>query len=189
MHKDNMNYAEIKEYDIANGPGVRVSLFVSGCTHHCKECFNPMTWDFNYGKPYTEETENSILEMLSESCYQGLTLLGGEPMEPANQRALLPLLRKVKERFPKKDIWCFTGFLMDEELLGDHRTHLKETEELLSLIDVLVDGEFMIDLKDITLLYKGSSNQRTIDVSASLASGQIVLWNPKHVTVKDNPNI
>ena len=179
-----MNYAEIKEYDIANGPGVRLTLFVSVCTHHCPECFNPETWDFNYGKPFTEDVEETLLEKLGEGCYQGLTLLGGEPMEIANQDALLPFLEKVRERWPKKDIWCFTGYLMDRDLLGRMAPVHPATQRMLELIDVLVDGEFRIEEKDITLLYKGSRNQRTINVPASLEKGEIVLWEPHGVTVR-----
>jgi anaerobic ribonucleoside-triphosphate reductase activating protein len=181
--KKSMNYAEIKEYDIANGPGIRLSLFVSGCTHHCKGCFNQVTWDFHYGTPYTQDTENFILEQLKESEYRGLTLLGGEPFEPQNQTALLPLLRRMRKERPDKDIWCFTGYLFDRDLLGKMVDTIPETRELLELIDVLVDGEFVQGLKDITLLYKGSSNQRTIDVRKSLASGKIILWDSGDVAL------
>ena len=173
-----MKYGEIKEYDIANGPGVRLSLFVSGCTHHCKGCFNPMTWDFDYGMDYTQETEDKIVELLGESCYEGITLLGGEPMEPVNQKALLPLLRRIRTTYPHKDIWCFTGYLYDRDLLGRMAGTVAETTELLSYIDVLVDGEFKEEEKDIPLLFKGSRNQRTIDVQASLKAHDVVLWNP-----------
>ena len=138
-----MNYGEIKTCDIANGEGVRVSLFVSGCTHHCKNCFNDVAWDFGYGKPFTEETEEMLLEALEPDFVDGLSLLGGEPFEPENQRALLPFLKKVRERFPKKNIWCYTGYLFDKELLGESRARWECTDEMLSLIDVLVDGEFV----------------------------------------------
>lgn len=178
-----MNYAEIKEYDIANGPGVRLSVFVSGCTHHCNGCFNPMTWDFSYGKPYTQETEDKIITLLGEECYQGLTLLGGEPMEPVNQKGLLPLLRRVRQTYPHKDVWCFTGYLFDRDLLGHMVSSVPETKELLSYIDVLVDGEFVLEKKDVTLLFKGSSNQRTINVPKSLRTGHIVSWEPGHVSM------
>lgn len=178
-----MNYAEIKQYDIANGPGVRLSLFVSGCTHHCEGCFNPMTWDFAYGKPYTQAVEDQVVTLLGEECYQGLTLLGGEPMEPVNQKGLLPLLRRVKKAYPKKDVWCFTGYLFDRDLLGTMAKTIPETRELISYIDVLVDGEFILAKKDVTLLFKGSSNQRTIDVPKSLAAGHIVQWDPGHVSM------
>jgi len=202
-----MNYAEIKEYDIANGPGVRLSLFVSGCTHRCEGCFNEITWDFNYGAPFTKDTEDEILSLLEDVSYRGLTLLGGEPMEPGNQRALLPFLRRYKEAFPDKDLWCFTGYLMDRDLLkwipadpdaiahADeqrlplHTVAIPETLELLRLIDVLVDGEYMASKKDITLLYKGSSNQRTIDVQKSLAAGRIVQWDPSGVSMSKTAHL
>lgn len=174
-----MNYAEIKKYDVANGPGVRISLFVSGCTHHCKGCFNPETWDFKFGSPYTEETEEEILAFLEEPYIAGLTLLGGEPLEREHQKALLPLLRKVRERFPKKNIWCFTGYLYDRDILGTMCGEWEETEEFLSYLDVLVDGEFEEEKKDLTLRFKGSSNQRTIMVQESRKKGRIVLWNPE----------
>jgi len=162
-----MNYGEIKNFDIANGEGVRVSLFVSGCTHHCKGCFNPETWNFEYGKPYTKETEDSIIKMLSFPYTDGLTLLGGEPFEPQNQRVLVGLLRRVREELPDKNVWCYSGYLF-EELTGESRARCEVTDEMLSLIDILVDGEFHEEQKDITLVFKGSSNQRIIDVKKSL---------------------
>ncbi len=171
-----MNYGSIKKTDIANGAGVRVSLFVSGCTHHCKGCFNPETWNFHYGKPFTKETEEELIEALSKSFINGLSLLGGEPMEPDNQRVLLPFVKKVKELFPEKDIWCYTGYDYEQDLLGESRAHCEATQELLCYIDVLVDGEFIEELKDISLQFRGSSNQRMIDVSASLSSGEVKLW-------------
>lgn len=171
-----MNYADIKQYDVANGPGVRVSLFVSGCTHHCKECFNPETWDFQYGKPFTEETAACILEYMKPEYIKGLTLLGGEPFEHSNQQGLLPLVREVRQRYPQKDIWCFTGYDFEKDILGRMVSEWEETEELLSYIDVLVDGEFMIDKKDLGLAFKGSSNQRTILVQESLKNDRICLW-------------
>lgn len=174
-----MNYADIKKYDVGNGPGVRISLFVSGCTHHCKGCFNPETWDFNYGMPYTEETEKEILDFLEAPYIAGLTLLGGEPLEQEHQRVLLPLLRKVKERFPKKNTWCFTGYLFDRDVLGTMCKEWEETEEFISYLDVLVDGEFEEEKKDLSLRFKGSSNQRTIMVKESLKAGRIVLWDPE----------
>lgn len=186
-----MNYADIKKYDIANGPGVRLSLFVSGCTHHCKNCFNPETWDFCYGTPFTEETIQGILEELGKSYYKGITLLGGEPMEPANQRGLLPLLKQMKERYPDKSVWCFTGYLFDRDILGKMLESCPETKELLSCIDVLVDGPFVEELKGSELLFKGSSNQRTILVQESLKAGEIRLWEPQeyvHVEVDENPS-
>lgn len=172
-----MNYGEIKNYDIANGEGVRVSLFVSGCTHHCKNCFNPETWSFEYGKPFTKETEDYIIECLSPDYIDGLSLLGGEPFEPQNQEALLPLLRRVKNELPNKNIWCYTGYLFDKELLSESRARCEFTDEMLSLIDVLVDGEFVQALHDISLAFRGSSNQRIIDVQESLETGEIKLHN------------
>lgn len=173
-----MNYGEIKNCDIANGEGVRVTLFVSGCTHHCKGCFNPMTWDFDFGQEFTEETEKTILDMLAPSYIMGLTLLGGEPMEPVNQRGLLPLLKKVRELYPEKTVWCYSGYLFDKELLGESRARCEVTDELLSYIDVLVDGEFVLEKKNITLQFRGSENQRIIDVKKSLAEGGVVLYTP-----------
>lgn len=172
-----MHYGEIKNYDIANGEGVRVSLFVSGCTHHCKNCFNAETWDFNYGKPFTKETENLLIEYLSHDYIDGLTVLGGEPFEPSNQSALLPFLKRVRQNLPNKTIWCYTGYLFDEELLNESRARCEYTDEMLSLIDVLVDGEFVQDLYDISLSFRGSSNQRIIDVSKSLKTGSIVNYS------------
>ena len=172
-----MNYGEIKNYDIANGEGVRVSLFVSGCTHHCKNCFNPETWSFEYGKPFTKETEDYIIECLSPDYIDGLSLLGGEPFEPQNQEVLLPFLRRVKNELPHKTIWCYTGYLFDRELLSESRARCEFTDEMLSLIDVLVDGEFVQALHDISLAFRGSSNQRIIDVQKSLETGEIKLHN------------
>ena len=172
-----MNYGEIKNYDIANGEGVRVSLFVSGCTHHCKNCFNPETWSFEYGKPFTKETEDYIIECLSPDYIDGLSLLGGEPFEPQNQEVLLPFLRKVKNELPNKNIWCYTGYLFDRELLSESRARCEFTDEMLSLIDVLVDGEFVQAMHDISLAFRGSSNQRIIDVQKSLETGEIKLHN------------
>ncbi len=172
-----MNYGEIKNCDIANGEGVRVSLFVSGCTHHCKNCFNAETWDFNYGKPFTKEAEDLIIEYLSQDYIDGLSLLGGEPFEPDNQRALLPFLRRVRETLPKKTVWCYTGYLFDDELLSESRARCECSDEMLSLIVVLVDGEFKQDLYDISLEFRGSSNQRIIDVKQSLEEGTIVFHN------------
>ena len=174
-----MYYGEIKKCDIANGEGVRVSLLVSGCTHHCPGCFNQETWNFSYGKEYTEETEEEILEALSPDYISGLSLLGGEPFEPQNQEVLVRLLRKVKERYPRKDVWCYTGWLFDRELLGESRARCGYTDEMLSMIDILVDGRFVERLKDITLVFRGSSNQRVIDVKKSLESGSVVLWEQR----------
>lgn len=174
-----MNYGEIKKCDIANGEGVRVSLFVSGCTHHCKGCFNADTWDFDFGKPYTKETEDYILNLLKSSYISGFSLLGGEPFEPSNQRTVLPLLRRIKTELPSKNIWCYTGYLFDAELLNESRARCEVTDEMLSLIDVLVDGRFVENLKDVSLAYKGSSNQRIIDVKASLDSNSVIEWNTR----------
>ena len=160
-----MNYANIKEYDIADGPGVRVSLFVSGCRHHCKGCFNPETWDFQYGKPYTEETEEEIIRLLKPDYIQGFTLLGGEPFEPENQAVLAGLLRRIKRCCPQKDIWCYTGYLYDVDLKEGGRVYTEATEDMLSCIDVLVDGEFIQEEKDITLPFRGSRNQRILELS------------------------
>lgn len=170
-----MNYADIKQYDVANGPGVRVSLFVSGCTHHCKNCFNQVTWDFNYGSPFTEKEIEKILEYLKPDYVKGLTLLGGEPMEHTNQQGLLPLLRRIREVYPDKDVWCFTGYDFDKDVKGHMLLTWPETREFLSYIDVLVDGPFIEELKSVALRFKGSSNQRTIDVQASLKAGETVL--------------
>ncbi len=175
-----MKYATIKPHDVANGPGVRVSLFVSGCTHHCKGCFNPETWDFAYGEPFTPEVEDRILDALSPWYIKGLSLLGGEPFEPANQAALLPFLRRVKERYPDKTIWCYTGYDYEADLLSGRLCEWELTHAILSLLDVLVDGEFQLEKKDLRLRFRGSSNQRVIDVPASLSADQIVLWAPAY---------
>lgn len=176
-----MNYAEIKNCDIANGLGVRVSLFVSGCTHHCKNCFNEVTWDFYYGKVFDEKVEEQILEYLKPNHITGLTLLGGEPMEPSNQRALLPFIKKVKETYPNKDIWMYSGYVFDKELLQESRARCEVTDELLSYIDVLVDGRFVEKLKDLSLKFRGSSNQRIIDVQESLKTNQVVLYKDLNI--------
>ena len=174
-----MNYADIKRIDVANGPGVRVSLFVSGCTHHCKNCFNEVTWNFHYGEPFTEQTIETILEYLKPDYIKGITILGGEPLEPSNQKGLLPLLKKVREIYPQKSIWCFTGYLFDKDVLEQMWDTIEETKELFSYIDVLVDGPFVEEKKDLSLRFKGSSNQRTIMVQESLKQGEIILWNPE----------
>lgn len=166
-----MKYATIKKHDIANGPGVRVSLFVSGCHHHCKGCFNEEAWDFNYGLDFTEDTINEIIEALKPDYIQGLSLLGGEPFEYVNQQAILPLLIKVKEIYKNKNIWAYSGFLYEELL----KMKYKETKEILNLIDVLVDGKFDIDLTDPLLYFRGSSNQRIIDMSETRKRNEIVL--------------
>lgn len=171
-----MYYGNIKKYDIANGQGVRVTLFVSGCTNHCKNCFQPETWDFNYGKPFTKETEQEILEALKPTYIQGLTLLGGEPFEPENQRELVKLLKTVKETYPEKNIWSFTGFILDQDLLDGGRKHCEVTDEMLSYIDILVDGPFIEEQKDISLKFRGSKNQRIIDLKESLKKQEIVIY-------------
>lgn len=171
-----MYYAAIKNCDIANGPGVRVSLFVSGCTHHCKGCFNEVAWDFQYGEPFTQQTIDSILQMLSPAHIKGLTILGGEPFEPENQKPVLELLRQVKNRFPEKTIWAFSGYLMDRDILAGKLGPWEVTKEYLSYLDVLVDGPFILEKKDLSLRFRGSSNQRLIDVPATLKNNAIVLW-------------
>lgn len=172
-----MNYAEIKNLDIANGPGLRVSLFVTGCTHHCKGCFNPESWDFNYGQPFTEATEEEILALLENEHIRGLSLLGGEPFEPANQAVLAPFLQKVKQRFPHKDVWCYSGYNFEQDMLTGNLGPWEITEQMLDCIDVLVDGEFVIELKDPNLRFRGSSNQRVILVQESMKEDQIVQWD------------
>ncbi len=171
-----MNYAEIKKTDIANGSGVRVSLFVSGCRHHCADCFNAMTWDFGYGKPFTKDTEDMILSYLEPDYISGLTLIGGEPFEPENQEALLKLTCRVKEQLPHKNIWCYTGFTL-EEIMGESRAKTEFSKLLLQNIDVIVDGRFEKDKKDIRLKFRGSANQRIIDVKQTLLQNKIVLKN------------
>lgn len=174
-----MNYADIKRIDVANGPGVRVSLFVSGCTHHCKNCFNPETWDFGFGKPFTQAQTDEIISYLEPSHIRGLSLLGGEPFEYSNQQGLLPLLRKVKEIYPEKDIWCYTGYDYEKDITNSMMVKWPETREMISYIDILVDGEFVEDLKNLSLRFRGSSNQRIIDIKKSLEAGQVILWGEK----------
>lgn len=171
-----MNYADIKRIDVANGPGVRVSLFVSGCTHHCKECFNPETWDFGYGKLFDEKAEDEIKQYLKPNYIKGLTLLGGDPMEKVNQEALIPLLEKVKKEYPDKSIWCYTGYDFENDIKENMLENCEVTKKFMSYIDVLVDGEFKLELKDLNLVFRGSSNQRIIMVKESLESGNIILW-------------
>ncbi len=169
-----MNYANIKTYSIENGTGVRVSLFVSGCTHHCKDCFNEQAWDFGYGNPFTEDTENAVIEALAPDYMAGITLLGGEPMEPVNQRGLLPLLKRIRKELPQKTVWAYTGYVY-EDLLEGGKAHCEVTEELLSLCDILVDGPFIAEKKNISLRFRGSENQRIIDLKATRESGKVVL--------------
>lgn len=172
-----MNYCNVKNCDIANGVGVRVSLFVSGCRNRCKNCFQPETWDFNYGKPFDAQTEEKLMKMLAPSYINGLTVLGGEPMEPENQRALLPFLKKVKAAYPQKTIWLYTGFTLEELRSPDCRAHTEYTEEILKLLTVLVDGRFVEEKKNISLRFRGSENQRLIDVAVTLAAGSVTLWD------------
>lgn len=171
-----MNYAEIKNNDIANGVGVRVSLFVSGCPHHCKGCFNEVTWDYNYGKPFDDNVINQIIEMLSQPHIQGLTLLGGEPMDPKNQKDILKLLRKIKnnKKIKEKDFWCYTGYLFEDLLNSQGKAYTKYTDEILSYIDIMVDGPFILSKKSLSLEFRGSSNQRMIDVQESLKQNKII---------------
>lgn len=171
-----MNYGAIKKCDIANGVGVRTVLFVSGCTHHCKGCFQPETWSFDYGERYTKETEDEIIESLKPDYVDGITLLGGEPFEPENQRELVKLLRRIKKELPKKTVWSFSGYTY-EELTGDSRAVCEVTNEMLSMLDVLVDGEFIEAKRNISLRFRGSENQRLIDMNKTRKAGKIVLWD------------
>lgn len=171
-----MNYAGIKYCDIANGLGCRTVLFVSGCRNHCEGCFQPQTWDFGYGEPFDEKAQKEVLDSLEPYYIQGLTLLGGEPMEPENQKALLPFVKKIKERYPNKNIWAFTGYIYDQDLVSGGRKHTEDTDELLSLIDVLVDGPFRQEQKDISLKFRGSANQRILDLQKTRKSGKIEIY-------------
>ena len=172
-----MKYGTIKKCDIANGPGVRISLFVSGCRHHCKGCFQPETWDFNYGNEFTQETEKEILDALEPYYIKGLTVLGGEPFEPENQRVLVKFLKDIRSRYPNKTIWCYTGYTL-EDLLAQHgKARCEVTDEMCGYIDVLVDGEFVLDKKDISLKFRGSSNQRLICMPETLKTGMVVMWD------------
>ncbi len=172
-----MNYAELKTCDIANGPGVRVSLFVSGCTHRCEGCFNEIAWDFDYGEPFDRAAEDRVLAALAPGYIRGITYLGGEPFEPQNQPALLALSRRIRKELPGKSIWAFSGYLFDRDILAGKLGPWPVTQELLSYIDVLVDGPFVLARKNLNLRFRGSSNQRLIDVPASLKSGSVVLWD------------
>lgn len=169
-----MNYADIKKIDVANGEGVRVSVFVSGCNHHCKGCFNQCAWDFNYGKEFSEKEEQQIIDYMNHDYISGLSLLGGEPLEPRNQEGLLPLVKKVKEKFPNKNIWCYTGFDFEKDVVEKMAKNNETTRELLKYIDIIVDGKFEEDKKDLKLQFRGSSNQKIVDVKKSLQTGQIV---------------
>ena len=172
-----MNYATIKKCDVANGPGVRVSLFVSGCNHHCKGCFNQEAWDFKYGNEFTEKEEKEVMEALKPKYIKGLSLLGGEPLEPKNQEGLLPIVKKAKELYPDKPIWCYTGFKFDEQVLYGMAKTNETTNELLKYLDYVVDGKFVEELKNPSLKFRGSSNQRIIDVKETLKTHQVVLWD------------
>ena len=178
-----MNYATIKNCDIANGPGVRVSLFVSGCTHRCPGCFNEVAWDFDYGQPFTEETIQAILEMLRPSYIKGLTLLGGEPFEPQNQVDVVKLLRRIRAELPEKSIWAFSGYLFEKDMLSGR---IGDLSEYLSYLDVLVDGPFVQAKKNLSLRFRGSENQRIIDVKASLAAGETILWDDNQKGMREN---
>lgn len=175
-----MNYADIKQNDAANGPGIRISLFVSGCTHHCKGCFNQVTWDFNYGNPFTEKEIDMIIEYLKPSYVAGLTILGGEPMEPSNQPGILPLMKKVREVYGNtKSIWIYTGYLFDRDIIERMMKELSYTKEILEMTDIMMDGPYVEELKDLSAYFRGSSNQRAIDVQATLKNNnEIVFWEP-----------
>ncbi len=174
-----MYYGNIKKYDIADGPGVRVSIFVSGCTNRCKGCFNVQTWNFCYGQEYTEKTKNCILEAMDRPYIEGLTLLGGEPFELENQKELVELLKEAKKRYPDKNYWSYTGFVYDRDLVPGGRRYGPHTDEMLDLLDVLVDGPFMWQKKNIQLKFRGSENQRLIDLKKTRECGKVVLFEPK----------
>ncbi len=175
-----MYYGEIKKTDIANGLGVRVSLFVSGCRNKCKNCFQPETWNFEYGQPFTKETEDEIMKALSKPFIEGLTVLGGEPFEPENQRELVKLIERVRRELPNKDIWMFSGYILDQDILDGGRVHTEVTDHLLDMIDVLVDGPFEEGKKDVSLKFRGSSNQRLINMPASLKAMEVVPFDPTY---------
>ncbi|MDE6597212.1 MAG: anaerobic ribonucleoside-triphosphate reductase activating protein [Clostridia bacterium] len=172
-----MNYAKIKRRDISNGPGVRVSLYVSGCRNHCKNCFNPETWDFCYGEPFTKQTENEIIEEMKPDYIKGFTLLGGDPFEPENAEVLAPFLERLRKKYPDKSFWCFTGYDYEADLLTGKKCDMDIVMRILNCLDVLVDGKFVEELKDLNLLFRGSSNQRIILVKPSLESDEVVLWD------------
>ena len=178
-----MNYATIKKNDVANGEGVRVSLFVSGCTHHCDGCFNSETWDFEYGEKYTEATEKEILSALGKNYIRGLSLLGGEPFEPQNQAEVLSLARRARSLYPEKDIWCYSGYDFEKDLLSGRLCDREITMKMLSCIDILVDGKFVEELKNLRLRFKGSENQRIIDVKKSMEENRIILWEGENNNV------
>lgn len=172
-----MNYATIKKHDVANGPGVRVSLFVSGCRHHCKGCFNAETWDFDYGEPYTEAVTEEILKALAPAYIKGFSLLGGEPFEPENQQVLCSVLERIKLAYPNKTIWCYSGYNFESEILAGKLGDWSITQRMINCIDILVDGEFVEALKSPSLRFKGSANQRIIDVKKSMQADELVLWD------------
>ena len=176
-----MNYAKIKWTDISNGPGVRVSLYVSGCRNHCKGCFNPETWDFSYGEPFTREVEDAIIEGMKPDYIKGFTLVGGDPFEPENQKVLAPFLKRLRAAYPDKSFWCFTGYDYEADLLTGKLGDGDLVMQMLSCLDVLVDGKFVEELKDLNLKFKGSSNQRTILVQPSLRTDEVVLWDEESV--------
>lgn len=176
-----MNYATIKYNDISNGPGVRVSLYVSGCRNHCKNCFNPETWDFDYGQPFTKEVEDKIIEAMKPAHIKGFTLLGGDPFEPENAKALVPFMKRLRKIYPEKSFWCFTGYDFESDLLTGKQGDPDDVMEILKTLDVLVDGKFVESLKDLNLRFKGSSNQRTILVQKSLETDEVVLWDEETV--------
>ena len=184
-----MNYALIRENDIANGPGIRTSLFVSGCRHHCKGCFNPETWSFSYGQPFTEETIDEIIALSEPSFVTGLTLLGGEPFEPENQEELIRLAKRFKKTYPEKSIWCYSGFTFEDQLLPKAQSGAEHVMDLLSAIDVLVDGKFVEELKDSSLLFRGSSNQNIIDVKRSLDENKLIWLEGKWKRTVGSGNI
>lgn len=181
-----MNYGQIKKFDIADGLGVRVSLFVSGCRNHCKGCFQPETWSFDYGKTFDKTVEREVFDALCHPYIDGLTILGGEPFEEENQEVLAPFLKMIKRELPNKNIWCYTGYILDQDLLEGGRKHTPYTDQMLSCIDVLVDGPFKEDLKDITLRFRGSSNQRLIDLQKSLEQQEVVPFDPTFIPEKNN---
>jgi anaerobic ribonucleoside-triphosphate reductase activating protein len=172
-----MKYANIKYYDVANGPGVRTSLFVSGCTHRCEGCFNEIAWDFNYGDEFNASIIDVILDSVKEDHIAGITLLGGEPMEKENQAELIKLLRQFKKLYPEKTVWCYTGYTYEEDFIQGARAYTEVTKEFLKLTDVLVDGKFIISLMDIRLKFRGSSNQRIIDMNETRKNDRIILWD------------
>ncbi|MDE6441852.1 MAG: anaerobic ribonucleoside-triphosphate reductase activating protein [Clostridia bacterium] len=176
-----MNYATIKWYDISNGPGVRVSLYVSGCRNHCKNCFNPETWDFAYGEPFTRDIENKIIKAMIPDYIKGFTLLGGDPFEPENAEVIAPFLERLREQFPQKSFWCFTGYDYEADLLTGKKGNIDTVMRILKCLDVLVDGRFVEELKDLNLLFRGSSNQRIILVQPSLEKDDVVLWDEKTI--------